>query len=97
MTNRSIDILDTEHSNAEYGTTHVHAYVRAANGWYTLFVCPYSPETSAGLSDVRRYPLSATKSARVSPLTRFSAKRLVEIAADPTVLNEARALAGMDP
>lgn len=95
MDNRSIDILDTAHANTKHGTTHVHAYVRGANGWYTIFVCPYTPEDGT-LSGIRRYPLSATVAVRVAPMPRFSAKRLAEIAADPTVLHEARALAGME-
>lgn len=96
MDNRSIYILDAACPNGKHGTTHVDAYIRGANGWYTLFVCPYTPETSAGLDGVRRYPLSATVAARIAPMPRFSAKRLAEIAADPTVLNEARALAGLE-
>jgi hypothetical protein len=95
MDDRSRDVLDTEHPNPKHHTTHVHAYVRASGGWYTLFVCPYAPETAASLAGIRRYPLSATKAEHIETCSRFSAKRLATLAADPAVVNLARTLAGM--
>lgn len=94
MDNRSIDVFDLPHVLPKNGTTHVQAYVRGANGWYTLFVCPYTLDTA--LEGVRRYPLSATEAVRVEAMTRFSAKRLATLAADPTIISKARALAGME-
>jgi hypothetical protein len=94
MTNRSIDVFDLPLSTPIKACTHVHAYLRASNGWYSLFVCPYSlNERDPG---IRVYPLSATTAQRIEVCSRFSAKRLAALAADPTVLNEARVLAGME-
>lgn len=96
MDNRSIDILDIARPDAKHGTTHVHAYVRAANGWYILYVCPYSREDATGLEGIRRYPLAAGRAHGIEPCGRFSTKRLAALAADPNTLNIARALAGME-
>jgi hypothetical protein len=94
MTNRSIDVFDLPLPTPTKGCTHVHAYLRGSNGWYSLFVCPYSlNERDPG---IRIYPLSATTAQRIEAFSRFSAKRLATLAADPTILNEARALAGLE-
>ena len=94
MTDRNIDVFDLPLPTPAKGCTHVHAYLRASNGWYSLFVCPYSlNERDPG---IRIYPLSATTAQCIEVCSRFSAKRLAALAADPTVLNEARALAGME-
>lgn len=94
MDNRSIDLFDVPQHNAKYGTSHVHAYIRGSNGWYTVYVTRYTPD--AGDPGIRRYPLSATEAAHVEVMTRFSAKRLGALATDPIIVNKARTLAGME-
>jgi hypothetical protein len=97
MTDRSIDLFDNvEHPNAKHNTTHVHAYLRFEQGGYTVYVCPYFPETAESLAGIRRYPLSAAKARRIEAASRFSAKRLAALAADPNTLNTARSLAGLE-
>jgi len=94
MTNRSIDVFDLPLPTPIRACTHVHAYLRGSNGWYSLFVCPYSlNERDPG---IRVYPLSASTAQRIEAFSRFSAKHLATLAADPTILSEARALAGME-
>lgn len=92
MNDRNATVFDVAHVTPH--GTHVEAYVRASNGWYTLFVCPYTLE-SGTLAGIRRYPLSATVAHRIEACPRFSARRLATLATDPGVLVKARNLAGM--
>lgn len=94
MDNRSIDLFDTEQHNVKHGTSHVHAYIRGANGWYTVYVTRYTPD--AGDPGIRRYPLSATEAAHVEVMPRFSAKTLKALASNHNVISKARMLAGME-
>jgi hypothetical protein len=93
MSDRSIDLFDIE-AVTEHGT-HTHAYLRAEGGWYVIHTCPYTKETGS-LEGIRRYPLMAGKAIRVEPCSRFSAKRLAALAADPETLSEAYLLAGIE-
>ena len=94
MSDRSIDLFDIE-AVTEHGT-HIHAYLRAEGGWYVIHTCPYTKETGS-LEGIRRYPLMAGKAIRVEPCSsRFSAKRLAALAADPETLSEAYLLAGIE-
>ncbi len=93
MSDRSIDLFDIEAVTPN--GTHIHAYLRAEGGWYVIHTCPYTKETGS-LEGIRRYPLMAGKAIRVEPCSRFSAKRLAALAADPETLSEAYLLAGIE-
>jgi hypothetical protein len=81
--NRTINLLDAEQVNTHHETTHVHAYLTYRHGVYAVFVAPYRD-----LGDgVRGYPLGATEWKRVETATRFNAKRLAALAADPATLD----------
>jgi hypothetical protein len=95
MSDRSIDLFDIEYILETEGTTHIHAYLRAEGGYYVIHTCPYSKETG-NLEGIRRYPLMAGGAVRVEPCSRFSAKRLAALAADPETLAAAKRLAGIE-
>ncbi len=92
MIDRSIDLFDMPHADAKYGTTHIHAYLRAdGNKSYAVYVSRYRMD-----GPVQIHPLTASRSRELERFGRFSAKRLAELAADPNTLNIARALAGLE-
>jgi len=84
--NRSINLLDAEQVNTHHETTHVHAYLTYRHGVYAVFVAPYR-DLGGG---VRGYPLGAAEwksLEKATRATRFSAKRLAALAADPATLD----------
>jgi len=83
--NRTINLLDEEQVNTHHETTHVHAYLRYVTGiGYVVFVAPYRDLCGGG---VRGYPLGAAEWKSIETATRFSAKRLAALAADPATLD----------
>ena len=91
---RSIDLFDEPQTSVRHETTHVHAYLHFVAGeGFVVFVTRYSEDTSGPLTGIRRYPLAATKGIGVEAASRYNARRLAALAADPDVLRLARNLA----
>ena len=88
--NRSINLLDAEQVNDQHDTTHVHAYLTYRHGVYAVFVAPYR-DLGGG---VRGYPLGAAEWKSIETATRFNAKRLAALAADPATLDLVAAMRG---
>ena len=92
--NRSIDLFIEEQVNERHETTHVHAYLRFTHGVYVVFVAPFR-DLGGG---VRGYPMGAGEWRRIEVASRFNAKRLAALAADPYTMFAARSMvAGVNP
>jgi hypothetical protein len=84
MDNRTITLLDEPQTSVRHETTHVHAYLHYVQGQgYVVFVAPYRDLGGT----TRGYPLGAAEWQRVETATRFNAKRLAALAADPATLD----------
>jgi len=89
---RSIDLFDEPQTSVRHETTHVHAYLHFVAGeGFVVFVTRY--RDLDGAPGVRGYPLAATKGIGVEAASRYNARRLAALAADPDVLRLARNLA----